>query len=205
MNFIDFKTQLTDFTVFSLSDIRKINENFDLRRLAEWQQKGYIKGIIKGYYVFSDASVNEQTLFEIANKIYSPSYISLESALNFYNIIPEGVYRITSISTKRTYTFNTEEAVFSYRTLHPKLFFGYHLISDHNKTYKFAEAEKAVLDYFYLNPRINNKEDIESLRYNSDVFLKLIKKRKFRSYLRRYDSPALTRRIKLLMETMEND
>ena len=205
MNFIDFKTQLKDFTVFSLSDIRKINENFDLRRLAEWQQKEYIKGIIKGYYIFSDVSINEQTLFEIANKIYSPSYISLESALSFYGITPEGVYRITSISTKRTYTFNTQKAVFSYRTLKPELFFGYRLINNHNKAYKFAEAEKAILDYFYLNPRINNKEDIKSLRYNSDVFLKLIKKRKFRSYLRRYDSPALARRIKLLMETMEND
>lgn len=205
MNFIDFKTQLKDFTVFSLSDIRKMNENFDLRRLVEWRQKGYVKGIIKGYYVFSDAAINEQTLFEMANKIYSPSYISLESALSFYGIIPEGVYHVTSISTRRTYTFNTEEAIFSYRTLKPGLFFGYHLINAHNKAYKFAEAEKAVLDYFYLNPRINSKEDIKSLRYNSDVFSKLIKKRKFRSYLRRYGSLALTRRIKLLMEIIEND
>lgn len=205
MNFITFRTQLKDFTTFSIADIRKIDARFDLRRLTEWQQKGYIKNVIRGHYIFSDLDISEPVLFEIANRIYAPSYVSLETALCFYGIIPESVYSITSISTRRTYAFDTEENSFSYRTVKPALFFGYDLIQDNGRVYKFAGAEKAVLDYFYLNPRVNDVAAIESLRYNSSVFLKLINKRKFMAYVRRFASPALVKRIKLLMEVIHND
>lgn len=43
MNFINFKRELNNFPVFSISDIKIIDENFDNRRLYEWQGKGYIK------------------------------------------------------------------------------------------------------------------------------------------------------------------
>src|SRR3989338_11587014 len=37
---------------------------------------------------------------EIANRLYGPSYVSLEYALGFYRLIPETVYTVTSITTK---------------------------------------------------------------------------------------------------------
>lgn len=36
MQFIEFKEKLKDFAVFSLNDIRKVEADFDLRRLNEW-------------------------------------------------------------------------------------------------------------------------------------------------------------------------
>ena len=42
----------------------------------------------------------------VANKIYSPSYISLETALSYYGLIPESVYALTSVSTRKTISFN---------------------------------------------------------------------------------------------------
>ena len=73
MNFVQFKNFLRDFPVFSIADIRAAHSGFDRRRLSEWQKKGHIKKIIKGYYLFSDLDIDESTLLAIANKIYKPS------------------------------------------------------------------------------------------------------------------------------------
>ena len=107
MNFVHFKNSLRDFPVFSIADIRAAHGGFDRRRLSEWQKKGYIKKIIKGYYLFSDVDINENTLLAIANKIYKPSYISFETAMSYYRLIPESIYMITSASTRRTSLFET--------------------------------------------------------------------------------------------------
>ena len=136
MQYIELKESLKEFTIFSLADIERIDSNFYRRRLNEWQDKGYIKKIIKGYYIFSDLELSENILFEIANRIYSPSYISFEMALSYYHLIPESVYGITSASTRRTYKFKTPIAEFSYRTIKHNLFFGYNLINYGHKCFK---------------------------------------------------------------------
>ena len=113
--------------VFSLSDIRKVDPEFYRPRLNEWQAKGYIKKLRRGYYMFADLALNEQALFFIANRLYVPSYVSFEMALSYYGLIPEGVYLVTSVSTKKTSTFKTPIAQFLYKTMKPSLFFGYQL------------------------------------------------------------------------------
>lgn len=107
MNFIQFKTLFKDFPVFSVSDIRSTDPAFDRRRLTEWKYRGYIQKVAKGLYMFSDVDITEDILFRVANILYSPSYISLETALAFYQLIPEITYGITSVSTRRTYHYNT--------------------------------------------------------------------------------------------------
>ena len=73
MQYITLKEKLRDFTIFPITEIRKLDTGFHRRRLNEWQDKGYIKKVIKGYYIFSDLKLNENALFEIANRIYGPS------------------------------------------------------------------------------------------------------------------------------------
>ena len=121
MRFMDFKEKLKPFSVFSLSEIRKVDSNFQRRRLNEWQEKGYIKKVIRGHYIFSDLELEESVLFEIANRIYKPSYISFEIALSYYSFIPESVYIITSASTRKTYRFSTSIGTFTYRMIKPCL------------------------------------------------------------------------------------
>ncbi|KKR52886.1 MAG: hypothetical protein UT90_C0018G0006 [Parcubacteria group bacterium GW2011_GWA1_40_21] len=58
MQYIELKEQLKNFKIFNLNDIRKIEEDFDLRRLNEWQKKNYIKKIRQGFYIFSDLEIN---------------------------------------------------------------------------------------------------------------------------------------------------
>jgi len=204
MHYIELKSKLKDFTVFSLADIRKIERAFDRRRLSEWQDKGYIKKIIKGYYIFSDLKIDEKVLFEIANRIYEPSYVSFEMALSRYGLIPESVYSITSASTRRTRAFRTKIANFIYKTVKPGLFFGYVISEKIGKRYKIASREKALLDFFYLNPSIKRKADFESIRINKDVFRKAVDKKKFLEYLGRFKNKALAKRVSDFMEFMKD-
>ena len=89
MQYLDLKTQLKDFLVFSIKDIEKVDLSFHKQRLSEWQKKSYVKKIRQGFYIFADLEINEKTLFTIANRIYEPSYISLEMALSIYGLIPK--------------------------------------------------------------------------------------------------------------------
>jgi len=200
MQFIEFKRLLKDFTVFSLDDVRRVDSSFHRRRLNDWQEKGYIKKVIRGYYIFSDLEMSESVLFEIANRIYAPSYISLEMVLSYYHLIPESVYGITSVSTRRTYTFKTPIAEFSYRTIKPALFFGYELVKYDNKVYKIASVEKAILDYLYLHPDINTPDDFASLRIDKDMFFDQVNKEKIDQFLDQFAQKTLTKRFRTFWE-----
>ena len=205
MNYIQFRELFKDFSVFSVNDIENSGRKFHRRRLHEWQEKGYIKKIIKGYYIFSDLELTEEILFEIANGIYAPSYISFEMALSYYHLIPESVYKMTSVSTRRTYKFETPVAEFSYRTLKRKLFFGYNIVKHGRKCFKMACLEKALLDYFYINTNYKNEADFSSLRINKDKLFKQINEERFFVFLKKFGKAALTKRIKSFWEFMNRD
>jgi len=204
MQYVELKELLKGFTIFSLNDIKRIVPNFHRRRLNEWQDKGYIKKIIKGYYIFADLELNENILFEIANRIYNPSYISLEVAFSYYHLIPDSVYGITSVSTRRTYRFNTPVSVFSYRTIKPSLFFGYKIINYNNKGFKIARIEKALLDYFYLNPNLKTETDFASLRINNNMFFNQVDEKRLYAFLEKFAQKRLEKRMRILLEFMKN-
>lgn len=205
MQYVELKEQLKDFTVFSLADIKQIDNSFHRRRLNEWQDKGYIVKIIKGYYIFSDLEVNENVLFEIANKIYNPSYISFEMALSHYGLIPESTYGITSASSRKTYSFKTKIAEFIYKTIKPGLFFGYNIVQyDDKKSFKIATPEKTLLDYFYIHSSIKSKDDYAELRINKNTFLKIIDEKKLYVYLDKFKQKTLSRRIKSFLEFVKS-
>lgn len=205
MKYLELREALRGFKIFSLSDIRKIDKDFHRRRLNEWQDKGYIRKVIDKYYVFSDIDLNENVLFEISNRIYHPSYISLEMALSYYNLIPETVYSITSISTRRTYSFDTPVGNFIYRTVKTDYFFGYRFIDYNNHRFKIGRPEKVILDYFYLNSGIDSYDDFNSLRINRDMFFEVVNESVLSGFLERFDKKALRKRVELFMEFLKND
>ncbi len=204
MKYLELKSELKDFTIFSLNEIRNIEPGFHRRRLNEWQDKGYIKKVVRGYYIFSDLKLSEEILFKIANRIYLPSYISLESALSYYHLIPESVYGITSISTRKTYHFRTSIGEFIYRTLKPPLFFGYDLIKFQEKYLKMASIEKALLDYFYLHSDIETEQDFDSLRINKEMFFEKMNEEKLQNFLRKFNQKKLTGRINHFWSYIKN-
>jgi predicted transcriptional regulator of viral defense system len=204
MQYVQLRHHFKDHTIFSLNDIRQFEPNFHRRRLNEWQEKGYIKKVVKEYYIFSDKFIDENVLFEIANRIYKPSYISFEAALSFYQFIPESVYGITSASTRRTYAFHTPLGNFRYRTVKPDLFFGYEINSYNGSVYKIAGPEKAVLDFLYLNHHLKADADFESLRMNHEIFFQAIDLNKLNAYLHKYSQKTLVRRLNRLIRFLSD-
>lgn len=193
MKYIEFRNALKKKLVFTYNDIRKIALGFHRRQLVEWQKSGYITKLRNGYYCFSDLAKSEEILYYLANQLYKPSYISLASALSFYNLIPEAVFSITSVGTLKTTSFDTTYGRFEYRSMKPSLFFGYRLVEINNLTIKIAEPEKIILDYCYLlNP--GSILDFESLRINKKEMIELIDFTKFDTYLSVYKSTIMNRR-----------
>jgi len=195
MQYIQLRQSFKDFTIFSLSDIRQVEPGFHRRRLNEWQSKGYVKKVIKEYYIFSDKYIDDSVLFEISNRIYKPSYVSLETALSHYQLIPESVYSTTSISTRRTYGFHTDLGDFRYRTIKPDNFWGYEIIPYEKSVYKMAELEKAVLDFLYLNRHLRSNSDFESLRFNEEMFFQRINLDKLKVYSHKFAQNTLIKRL----------
>jgi hypothetical protein len=106
------------------------------------------------------------------------------------------VYGITSVSTRRTYQFKTPIAEFSYRTTNPKLFFGYELVKHDKKVFKMATVEKAILDYFYLNPHLKTEDDFSSLRIDRDMFFEQVSEERLHQFLDLFAQKKLARRIR---------
>jgi predicted transcriptional regulator of viral defense system len=205
MRYLDFKKKLEPFIIFSLQDIRSFEPNFNVVQLSQWQNKGYIKKIIKGKYIFTDLQPNEEILFLIANELLSPSYVSLEIALSWYGIIPEGVYTVTSVSTIRTITHNTDVGIFEYRKIKQEAFFGDQLkeIEGSNRSFRIASLEKALVDYLYYKNELNTLTDIESLRLNKEVLKKEINYTLLLSYTKLCKNKELQKRVNNLVQYLK--
>jgi hypothetical protein len=120
--------------------------------------------------------------FLIANHLRGPSYVSLESALSYWNMIPERVYEISSVTLKTSKIYNTPAGRFSYQQLEaPYYSFGInHREYSSKQTVLIASPEKALCDKIILTPKINlrsikqTKEFLlEDLRIDRDDLCRL--------------------------------
>ena len=205
MNKIDFQKRLISYGVFSLENIYKSFPDFSYKQISRWQKDGFLIKIKQGFYTFADQKIDDYFLFLIANKIYEPSYISLEKALKYYGLIPEEIFQITSVSTKKTNTFNNPVGSFSYRHIKESLFWGYHFISNSNQKVLIADAEKAILDYIYLHSELKTEDDFKELRINSNSFNENINLDKLNKYLSKFKNKKLNRRLEVFLKTIQND
>lgn len=203
MQYLDLKNQLNNFLVFSIKDVEKTDPSFHKQRLSEWQKKGYVKKIRQGFYLFSDVEINEKTLFTIANRIYEPSYISLEMALSIYGLIPEAVYGVTSVTSQNTKSIKTPLGDFIYKHIPPRLMFGYELREHSGHYYQVAEIEKAILDYLYFNSKISDNESFEGMRFNIPEAKEKIQREKFNKYLTAFNSKALEKRARKFLQFID--
>jgi len=200
MKYIDIQNNLRNLGVFTLNDIRILDPDFREPTLNDWLNNGWIKRIRRFWYADSSFNPQGNDYFFIANKIYSPSYISLESALSHYGFIPETTLQITSVSTRKTNLFDTQYGVFSYQSIKNNLYFGYEVIENNDRPFTLATPEKAILDYLYLHSEISSMEDFEGLRFNTEIINSTIDKEKFDTYLNQFDNLELNNRANILLE-----
>ncbi len=205
MQFINFRKQFSIYPIFSLQDVRKVFNNFSYRQLDRWEKKAYIKKVKRGFYCFNDQNLDRDFLFYVANKIYAPSYVSLEIALKYYGLIPEEIFQITSVSIKKTTNFHTDIGNFSYKKVKPALYFGYKIVNVGQQSILLADMEKALLDYLYINTKLKIAVDFEGMRLNVNALKSQINLEKFHKYLIMFCNKQLTKRVSLFLTTILND
>lgn len=92
----------------------------------------------------------------VANHLYGPSYISLDTALSHWGFIPERVYEISSVTTNISRMYKTAVGRFSYKNMPlPYYSFGIKQVSLTNKqTVLMASMEKALCDKIIATPGV---------------------------------------------------
>lgn len=166
--------------VFEMSDLKILFDQYSpeyLRlKLARWKAKGYLSTPKRGLYVLEGLALDE---FEIAAKLITPSYISLESALSHYSIIPDVSAEVSSITTKNTRRFRIGSSLFQFYHIKQGLFFGF----SHMRNGVFiAVPEKAVLDFLYFRKPDDNHMFFERInrentkRLNMKIMEKMAQK-----------------------------
>jgi len=202
MKFIDLKTKLSKNDIIDIRNVITLFDSIDRRRLYEWQKKGYILKLTNNFYIFSNAEIDDSFLRMISNKIYSPSYVSLESALSYYGLIPEAVFQITSISSRKTHNIQTNISNFNYRSIHKRLFWGYSLNTKTSHNFFIADLEKTILDYLYLNPHLDDIKSLEELRFNQEIFNDLLDVSRLKKYLQIFSHTRLLKTTTKLMKVL---
>ena len=204
MTYIQFYNEWHRLACFSVSQVRAIYPDFHRGNFVQWQQAGYIVSLRQGWYAFADYLQQPDYARYFAGKICAPSYISLHTALSFYGIIPEAVVEITSVTTQKTCQYENALGQFSYQTIKPRLFWGFEPKTMRDgKQYMMATPEKAIIDLLYLYPQYSTLEEMRELRFDEDWMRDELNKERLMEYTERIGSPALTKRIKLLLKAYE--
>ena len=172
------------FTTRDFEQMAGLSRSSAWGALGRYTKNGLIRSPKRGWYYFVDNPPHEYLL---ANKLYSPSYVSFETALAYYSIIPETVYSITSATTKATRDFEADGKRFRYMKIKQHTFTGYAKTDD----YLIADPEKALIDYAYfvalgkkqINERLNTRK---------------INKTKVRAYAEMFDNKKLNQLVKQL-------
>jgi hypothetical protein len=122
-------------------------------QLSRWVKRGMILPLRKGLYTFhSDETESRPNVLYLANRLYEPSYVSLEYALSIYELIPDYVPVVTSVTTRKTLKLINTIGTFTYQHVLPQAFRGFvQDKQDGGQPVLTAEPEKAVLDFLYFN------------------------------------------------------
>lgn len=172
------------------------------QKMNEWLKSGSLIRVKKGIYIFGDEVRRESYSKKLlANWIYGPSYISLESALSHYGLIPERVEVLTSITSKKDKSFQTPIGDFTYRYLNIKKYpLGILRESISGQRHVLmASVEKALIDQLSLSldQSIENRGDLEetlfdNLRIDEDELLKRISYKNLKQISQHYKKKSIT-------------
>ena len=130
-----------------------------------WLEKQkFIIRLKRGLYVINPEYSGKILSSEvIANHLYAPSYVSMQTALRYYGLIPEAVYTTQSMTLKHSRSFDTPVGRFEYKNMSREAFsIGITSINMQSYAFLMATPEKALCDLIANSPKVN-------LRYLKDV------------------------------------
>lgn len=178
-----------EISLFDISDAKKIfgvkKENTLYKILQRLEKAEVIQRIRKGKYHFLFREVSD---FELANFLVNPSYISLESALSFYGLLPQFPYTITSVTPLKSQRIIYQEKEYEFSHLESKYFFGF----KKKENFLIAAPEKALLDELYFVAK-----KIKRIHFE-DLDLQGLNKKRFKGLAEDYNFLPLQNLIKKL-------
>lgn len=154
--------------------LSSILENLAYKRIndkiVQLKNKGILTPLKSGLYVYNPLYNNTLLSKEIiANMLLGPSYVSLDFALWFHGLIPESVHEITSISIKRSKSFETHYGVFSYTQIKKELFnIGLEIQTSKSGNFIIASKEKTLCDKVYFTKDIDLRSQKVMMEFLED-------------------------------------
>jgi len=139
----------------------------DIRRqLSRWTAAGRLYQLRRGLYALALPFQKVRPHpFLVANRLVRGSYVSCQSALADYSLIPEYVPVVTSVTAARPGRWETPLGAYHFRHLKPELVYGYRLLDVADRQQAFvATPEKALLDLVYLQPGGDQTAFLQELR-----------------------------------------
>jgi len=171
---------LENLPYFSLAEVKNVfpykAESTIKWRLSSQCKKGVFHRLKRWYYVsdiFLRYQMNSGYKLFIANKMYAPSYISLVTALDYYGILSESSFHISSVTINKTAEFTSSLWTLQYKNIKTSLFTGF--VKKQIGIYEIyiASKAKALFDYFwYQKKRFKyfSLDEMASFRLNLDEF-----------------------------------
>lgn len=146
-----------------LSDYKSPND-----KISELLKSKELISIRRGLYIIGPKmDLPSPEPFLIANHLRGPSYVSLESALSYWNMIPERAYEISSVTLKPSKLYKNPAGRFSYQQLRtPYYSYGIkHIEYSSKQTALIASREKALCDKIVLTPKVNLRSVKQTLAF----------------------------------------
>lgn len=146
-----------------LKDYKRPND-----KIHELISAGIIEPVKKGLYLPStEFSETRTEPFLLANHMLGPSYVSFESALSYYGLIPERVFEVSSATTKASRSFNTPTGTFSFTRMPlPYYSFGIRQVElGENQNALIASPEKALFDKIVNTAGLKLRSKIAASEY----------------------------------------
>ena len=204
MDFLTFRERMYTMGCFNINQVLLWEKDFDRNNLTRWCRRGLLVKLRNQYYAFPEYRQMPDFSRYIANRIYTPSYISLHSALSFYGMIPEEVVQLTSVTTLKTAHFENDFGTFYYQNVKTPLYFGFEIKTmQGGRGLLFATPEKALLDLLYLNPYYKTEQDMEELRLDEDYMQNELNIERLNNYLSKIKCKTLEQKVKRLMKVYE--
>lgn len=178
---------------------------FDVRKqLSRWTASRKIYQLRRGLYSLAlPYQKSAPHPFLIANRLVAGSYVSLQSALAYYGMIPELVPTTTSVTTAHPTTYSTPFGQCDFRHIQVSWFRAYHRIELGNDQWAFIAApEKALLDLVYLQPGGGEDDYLYSLRLQALDQLNMELLQRLASSA---NKPKLIRAVKTIQHLVEEE
>ncbi len=177
----------------------QVDPNNIRRQLTRWTQAGRLYQLRRGLYSLAPPYQKVKAHpFVIANRLVRGSYVSCQSALAHYDLIPESVPTVVSVCSCRPGHRDTPLGSFLFRHVRRKYLGGYQLLEmGDGQQALIAIPEKALLDLVYLTPEGDSAEYIQSLRLQN---LENLNVRSLRDVAGIFDRPKLQRAVEVVIE-----